>query len=109
MKFQIDKPKENLLNFARRIGYTKGFGENRDNEANFIRALNRGGYPRFHLYLKEENTKLAFNLHLDQKKPSYQGTTAHGGEHDGPLVDAEMRRIKEIIDRPAPRPENEDF
>ena len=33
------------------------------------------------------------NLHLDQKEASYSGTSAHGGEYKGPLVEREMQRI----------------
>lgn len=52
------------------------------------------GYPRFHIYLKVENKSLILNLHLDQKKPIYKGTTAHSGEYDGELVKKETERIK---------------
>ena len=59
-----------------------------------MRRLNRGFYPRFHLYLEEQNGQVIFNLHLDQKQASYQGAQAHNAEYDGDLVEAEMARIK---------------
>ena len=40
-----------------------------------------------------EEDEIVFDLHLDQKKPSYVGTKAHGGEYDGPTVEKEMSRI----------------
>ncbi len=36
------------------------------------------------------------SLHLDAKKPSYEGTAAHGGEYQGELVEKEMERIMKI-------------
>ena len=58
------------------------------------------GYPRFHIYLKEENDNLIFNLHLDQKRPIYKGVAAHAGEYDGKIVEEEAERIKEILSSP---------
>ena len=69
----------------------------RDNEFNFVRPLEWGGYPRFHLYIKEEKERFIFNLHLDQKRPSYDGSHAHSGEHEGPLLEAEAERIKKEL------------
>jgi hypothetical protein len=37
------------------------------------------------------------NLHVDQKEASYEGTSAHGGEYEGPLVEQEMARITQFI------------
>jgi hypothetical protein len=37
------------------------------------------------------------NLHVDQKEASYEGTSAHGGEYEGPLVEQEMTRITQFI------------
>jgi len=59
--------------------------------------LKRDGYPRFHLYLKIENGNLIFDLHLDQKRPIYKGTTAHSGEYSGEIVGKEAKRIKQIF------------
>lgn len=106
MKFILAKPlKENIYNLMREIGY-HFLGTEKNNELNFIRPLDGGnGYPRFHIYLKEEGDgstgspqdNLIFNLHLDQKRPIYRGTTAHSGEYDGELVEKEAERIKEIL------------
>ena len=95
MKFIIKKDRENLLNLARKIGYY--FQGQKKDELSFVRPLERIGYPRFHLYAKENNKELAFNLHLDQKRPSYGGASAHSGEYEGAVVEKEMERIKQIL------------
>lgn len=95
MKFIIKNPKENPLNLARRIGYY--FLRQEKDELSFIRPLERGGYPRFHLYLKENDNEMVFNLHLDQKRPIYQGAPAHAGEYEGPVIEQEAQRIKQIL------------
>lgn len=92
MKFNIkNKSKENIANLMRKIGYFN-IGES------FIRPINRSGYPRFHLYIEPGQIKneIIFNLHLDQKKPIYKGSTAHSGDYDGPVIDQEAERIKKI-------------
>ncbi len=81
---------------ARLAGYAylPGRGSRQDS---FIRVLTRSGYPRFHLYINQEDDKIVFNLHLDQKRPSYAGAAAHNAEYNGQTVEAEMERIKTII------------
>lgn len=39
------------------------------------------------------------NLHLDQKKPSYAGTSAHAGEYEGPVVEREASRLREVEEK----------
>ncbi|MDP2683428.1 MAG: hypothetical protein Q8P20_00060 [bacterium] len=62
-----------------------------------MRRLSGANYPRFHLYIKERDNGLEFNLHLDEKQPSYQGHTAHSGQYDSELVQQEMERIKQVL------------
>jgi len=103
MKFIISGPlQDNIYNLARKIGYqfdrvTKDADGN--DEADFSRILSASGYPKFHLYVKSKgnDNDIVFNLHLDQKRPSYKGTSAHAGEYQGPTVAAELERIKKII------------
>ena len=78
----------------RRAGYAE-FIDPRTGEASFVRRL-RGGtfYPRFHVYVQERANGVHVRLHLDQKKPSYEGSHAHSGEYDGPAVAREMERIR---------------
>jgi hypothetical protein len=96
MKFVSKKPKESLVSLARMLGY-QIIKIDPENESNLVRPLGPDGYPRFHLYLKTEGENLVFSLHLDQKKPSYQGQTAHSGEYDDKLVEAEKQRIDGIL------------
>jgi len=97
MKFSVKKPRENILNLARKLGYMPKKTTGKD--FSFVRPLLGREYPRFHLYIKEgtERNTLLFNIHLDQKKPSYSGTPAHSGEYEGGVVEKEAERIKKII------------
>ncbi|MDP1706758.1 MAG: hypothetical protein Q8L36_02970 [bacterium] len=92
MTFRINNLKINLLGTIRDIGY-KPLGWTEKKELNCVRPLG-GDYPRFHLYVREEPERVVFNLHLDQKKPVYQGVTAHSGDYDTEVVKEEAERIK---------------
>jgi hypothetical protein len=63
----------------------------------FVRHPGRNRYPRFHMYLKDEGDRVVFDLHLDQKETSYGGSHAHNAEYDGPVVSAEMARVKDLV------------
>lgn len=95
MKFTAKKT-DNIINIARKLGYIP---ERRGDRGEFScqRPLSRAEYPRFHIYITEEENEFIFNLHLDQKKPSYSGTAAHSGEYEGGAVDGEAERIKQIL------------
>ena len=45
---------------------------------------------------------MILTLHLDQKQPSYKGTSMHAGEYSGELVEKEAKRIKEAIEKIQP-------
>ncbi len=92
MTFKISNLQKNILGLARDIGYKPILTTERG-EINCVRPLG-GDYPRFHLYIKETQDDLIFNLHLDQRKPVYHGATAHGGDYEGPVVEQEAERIK---------------
>ena len=72
-----------------------GYAEIKDQEGkvSYIRRLRGYHYPRFHIYIENNS----FNLHLDQKAPSYLGTPAHSGEYEGGAVEEEAERIKQFI------------
>lgn len=105
MRFSLKKPRENIFNLARIMGYQL-VRTTPEGEFSLIRPLARD-YPRFHLYLtvvrlssaylKDQGDVLDLNLHLDQKRPSYGRETAHSGEYDGSLVEAERQRIEQVI------------
>ncbi|MDD5145355.1 MAG: hypothetical protein PHF44_00680 [Candidatus Pacebacteria bacterium] len=94
MRFEIKGPlKENIYNLMRNINYHFLGTDERTGELNFIHPI-AGAYPRFHVYLKIDGQNVIFNLHLDQKRPVYDGATAHSGEYEGELVEKEAERIK---------------
>ena len=99
MKFEIKKPNETVISLARKIGYRPLGIEG--NEYSLVKTLSRQNYPRFHIYVQkgEGSGIFYFNLHLDQKQPSYgaRGVHAHSGEYFGPVVGTEADRIKEIL------------
>jgi hypothetical protein len=108
MQFEIKNLTRNQNELMRAIGYRPAFFQ-KEGEVSLIRLINGSDYPRFHLYIKGnptsptgssgqmETKNLIFSLHLDQKKPSYEGSRGHSGEYDGPLVEQEAERIKNIL------------
>ena len=92
--------KEKLLdtprNLLRRCGYAE-IVDRRSGEVSYVRRLRNEFYPRLHAYPEEQDSGLVINLHLDMKKPSYEGFTRHSGEYEGPLLDAEAERIMSIV------------
>ncbi len=98
MKFIAKGPfLENIYNLMRNIGYHFQREDKEKKELTFVSSLGSDSYPRFHIYLKIEDENLVINLHLDQKKPTYKGTAAHGGEYQGKAVEKEAERIKIIL------------
>ena len=96
MDFIIKDIKENIAETARKIGYVI-IDAKENNEYNLVRRLGIGNYPRFHIFVRQAGDRLLFGLHLDQKQPSYKGSHAHSGEYEGPVVEEEADRIKEIL------------
>lgn len=83
----------------RRAGYAE-FRDPVTGETSYVRRLSHAGfYPRFHVYIKDRPEAVIFSLHLDQKKPSYEGAHAHSGEYDGPVVESEAGRIRQSFER----------
>ena len=98
MKIILKAPfKDNIGSMARKIGYSYRGKDEKTEEIELVRAIEGGGYPRFHIFIKTYENEIIFNLHLDQKKPSYKGTSAHSGEYDGEVVEKEAERIKKIL------------
>lgn len=96
MEFQIES-NESIVSISRAIGYV--IIDANGGEYNLVRKLLGANYPRFHIYLKQQGDRYNFSLHLDQKKPSYEGSHAHSGEYDSPLVQDEADRIKQALER----------
>ncbi len=92
---------ENQLNmapepFLRRAGYGY-FRDRRSGKESFSRRLGSGIFPKLHMYVSEQGEKIVFDLHLDQKQPSYGGSRMHNAEHDGEVVEGEIARLKELV------------
>ncbi len=94
-KTQILDPERFIL----RCGYAKII-DRRMGKTSFAKRIHRDFYPRFHVYIKIEGETIIFDLHLDQKRPIYEGVTAHSGEYDGEVVEREGERIRLSL-RPA--------
>ncbi|MDO8265074.1 MAG: hypothetical protein Q7T34_01750 [Candidatus Parcubacteria bacterium] len=95
MEFTIKKLNTSVHNLMRDLGYH--FQREENKEMAFYKPLSNRDYPRFHIYLKYDN-EMYFNIHLDQKKPIYEGAPAHNAEYDGELVTRETERIKKFFD-----------
>ena len=96
MEFEVKNINKSINDLMRTIGYQPTYLQN-DGEFSVVRKLTGNDYPRFHLYVKQRDKDFIFNLHLDQKKPSYEGSTGHSGEYDGELVEGEAGRIKDLL------------
>ena len=97
MEFVI-KTSRSINDIMRTIGYQPAYFQN-EGEVSIVRQVGRNDYPRFHLYIKEiaRAGEFIFNLHLDQKKPSYEGSKGHSGDYDGSVVEGEAERIKSLL------------
>jgi hypothetical protein len=91
MKLKISPLTDNPLTLMRRAGYA--FQRAEAAEQSFVRELARGGYPRFHVYVKVEKVTAFINLHLDHKGHTYGDATRHHGEY------AYTGAVKEETDR----------
>lgn len=87
---------DNGRNILRRLSY--GEQRTRAGQVSYTKRATGERFPRYHVYLEETPTGLQVNLHVDQKEASYEGTSAHAGEYDGPLVEQEMARITAFIE-----------
>ncbi len=102
MNFKVkNKKRNNVAMIARKIGYRCLRKRKNDKEAKFVKPLARGGYPRFHLFLKNDisDDELIFSLHIDQKKPVYKDAHAHAAEYDSKIVEQEANRITKKLEQ----------
>lgn len=95
MQLKFKKPQTNIIDLIRSCGYS--YRGTKDGETSFIKRVGYDEYPHYHIYVKIEGDEIILNMHLDQKKSSYQGASAHSGEYEGELVAKEMERIKQFI------------
>jgi len=97
MNITIQNPSTHSRNLLRRAGYA--IHQSRDGELSFVRRIEGADYPRFHIYIKKEEPGklMEITLHLDEKKPSYEGFTAHSGQYGGPIIEEEKNRLLGVI------------
>ncbi len=96
MQFQIKNINKSISDLMRTIGYQPAYFQN-PGEFSVVKKLMGSDYPRFHLYIKNSGQNFSFSLHLDQKKPSYEGSAGHSGDYDGDVVEGEAQRIQQIL------------
>ncbi|MFH0951606.1 MAG: hypothetical protein V1838_00245 [Patescibacteria group bacterium] len=98
MKLRLTRElSDNFRNVFRRLGYSPDANVKSGDES-YSRRISGGQYPRYHVYInpQPDNTTI-FSLHMDMKKPSYQGSHAHSAEYEGELVAQEIARIKNFM------------
>lgn len=92
MKFDIEKSKYNIHTLMKRLGYSP-----HPKNGSFVRRLGRDNFPRFHVYIKDRAESHELALHLDQKGACYEGHTAHSGDYDSEVLEAEKQRITNLL------------
>lgn len=93
MDLTFQKPLvDHARNILQRAGYSEHF-DPKTQQTSYSLRLGSGRYPRFHCYVKENETSLTFSLHIDQKEASYEGSHMHSGEYEGKLVEEEIGRV----------------
>ncbi len=85
--------------FIRRCGYGEYYDRRLQKISYMRRARMTDMFPRYHVYIEERGDKIVYDLHLDQKRPSYEGSAMHAGEYDGVAVEREAERIRQQIRR----------
>ncbi|MCF7820459.1 MAG: hypothetical protein K9M44_03250 [Candidatus Pacebacteria bacterium] len=98
MKLEVSKQtiQINPAQFLRSLGWAQIYDRKRS-QVSYVKRLGADFYPRLHLYVNELESFYVFSMHLDQKKASYSGQTAHSGEYDNDLVKAELLKLKNTL------------
>ncbi len=96
MDFPLPESSSSPRVLLQRCGYHE-FVDPNTGEQSYIKRLGDEFYPRFHIYLDNDEKGTTVSLHIDQKKASYQGTRAHAGEYTGPKVEEEKTRILDVV------------
>ena len=80
----------------RKASYTYIF-DKISQHGSFVHKLTAERYPRFHLYITENEQETTFDLHLDQAKSRYQGQKAHRADYESEEVKTELTRVYHVI------------
>lgn len=94
MKLLLPKPNMNLRMWMRRAGYAEVPGAK--GVTSYAKRVHTTPFPRYHCYLEDLGQEWTINLHLDMKAPTYEGSRAHSGEYEGPLIEQEAQRLFRI-------------
>lgn len=104
MKLIVNKSR--LTNFSadeflRRAGFAYIYDNIREH-GSYVKRLTREHYPRLHVYVMDKQDRegrdlIVIEMHLDQKKASYEGTKMHSAEYDGEVVEAEINNLKNLM------------
>ena len=98
MRLVFKNLKDTPLNLLRRAGYSFVGRDERTGEEGYQRRLGSADYPKLHAFVKKEEDFVFVNLHLDQKKPSYQGSYAHSAEYEeSEILEKEAEIIKKVF------------
>lgn len=92
------QPDNRAIVFMRAAGYAQYV--NREGDESFVRRVSGGEFPRFHAYVHEDTTPVSISIHIDQKGTTYEGSRAHSGEYQGPLIAGELARISGALQLP---------
>lgn len=98
MKLKVNKNqlKDNPYRLLRRFGY--GFiRDRRSGSESLVKRLGSGFYPRFHMYVEEEDGLVVFSLHLDHKQATHYSPHRHNAEYQGEMVEKELENLKNFI------------
>lgn len=104
MKLIVNKSRLTNFNadeFLRRAGFAYIY-DNLKGHGSYIKRLNRDFFPRLHVYVMEKKDNegrelIVIEMHLDQKKASYEGAKMHNAEYDGEVVENEMNNLKNLM------------
>ena len=104
MKITITSPRDSARNILRRAGYSEYVDRN-THKTSYAKRLGSDLFPKFHCYANETAGSVSFDLHIDQKHVSYEGSSMHLGEYEGANIERELARIRAVADAmEAPEP-----
>lgn len=98
LRFTKEQIGGNATVFIRRCGYGEYYDKRLKKVSYMKRARIQDMFPRFHVYIEERGDEIVYDLHLDQKRPSYTGTSMHAGEYEGTAVEKEAGRIRQYAE-----------
>lgn len=97
MKFSLQNSFSHpLANILRSCGYKKLIDQ-KTGKTSFVKKLTRQNYPRFHVYIRENQKEIIVDLHLDQTKALYAKQIAHRADYESEQVKNELYRIYQVF------------